>query len=97
MNLELKIENKDWKFKRHPHDCDSNGIQYIFEFKNGYGASVIKMRFSYGYAYDLWELAVLKNGKIHYDNTVANGDVRGGLTDEEVNSCLREIESFKEE
>lgn len=47
MNLELKIENKDWKFKRHPHDCDSNGIQYIFKFKNGYGASVIKMRFSY--------------------------------------------------
>ena len=97
MNLELKIENKDWKFTRESHDCDSKGIHYFFKFNNGYGASVIKTHFSYGVEEDLWELAVLKDGHLHYDNPVAQGDVRGYLTDKEVNELLREIESFKEE
>lgn len=96
MNLELKIENPNWKYKREPHDLDPFGIHYVFEFKNGFGASVVKNNWSYGQEQDLWELAVLKNGGLHYDNPVAKGDVRGYLTDKEVNNLLREIEKFKE-
>lgn len=100
MNLFLKIENPKWKYNRKPHDLDPFGIHYIFSFDNGYQASVVKFSFgflggSYGWKNDLWELAVLKNGKVHYDNSVANGDVRGNLTDHEVNELLREIEKFK--
>lgn len=94
MNLDLKIENPKWKYIRKPHDFDPFGIHYIFSFRNGYQASVIKFSFSYGWEKDLWELAVLKNGKLHYDNPVAKGDVRGYLTDHEVNELLREIEKF---
>jgi hypothetical protein len=92
MNLELEIENPKWKYKRKER---AGGVQYIFTFKNGYGASVVKFWGTYGYEEDLWELAVLKNGSLHYDNPVADGDVCGDLTDEEVNNLLREIESFK--
>ena len=93
MNLELQIENPNWKYEEIERD---GGVQYIFTFENGYGASVVKFYGTYGFGRDLWELAVLKNGRLHYDNPVADGDVKGYLTDEKVNNLLREIESFKE-
>lgn len=92
MNLFLNISNSSWKFERKKHEL--GGIQYIFSFENGFQASVIKSRFSYGGDSDLWELAVLKDGELHYDNPVANGDVRGNLTDEDVNELLEIISSF---
>ena len=92
MNLVLNIENKNWNYRA---KADSGGIHYFFDFKNGWGASVIKFYGSYGYEQDLWELAVLKNKELHYDNPVANGDVCGYLTDKEVNRLLRQIENFK--
>lgn len=101
MNYELKIENPNWKYTRKAHSYDNNGIHYIFSFDNGYQASVVKCSVgflggSYGCEQDLWELAVLKNGELHYDNPVAKGDVRGYLTDKDVNKLLREIEQFKD-
>lgn len=94
MNLELKIENPKWKYKEIEREREG-GVQYIFTFKNGYGASVVKFWGTYGYEEDLWELAVLKDGKLHYNNPVADGDVVGCLTDKEVNNLLREVENFK--
>lgn len=94
MNLELKIRNKNWKYTRKER---LNGVRYEFTFENGYGASVVKSSDgSYGHEFDMWELAVLKGGKIHYDNEVANGDVRGWLYDNEVNDLLEKIEKFGE-
>lgn len=94
MNLELNIENKKWKYTKTQHEIHKDGVHYIFKFGNGYGASVIKNPCSYGSDEDLWELAVLKDGGIHYENPVAQGDVRGWLTDKEVNELLRQIEKF---
>ena len=94
MNLKLKIENPNWKYIRRPHPAFRGGVQYIFTFNNRYQASVVKTEYSYGGEQDLWELAVLKDGALHYDNSVAEGDVRGHLTDKEVNELLREIERF---
>ena len=94
IKLELQIENPNWKYEK---KARVGGVQYIFKFENGYEASVVKFFGTYGYEEDLWELAVLKNGKLHYDNSVAEGDVCGNLTDEEVNKLLREIENFKGE
>lgn len=94
MNLFLNINNSNWKFERKTHALDKDGVQYVFYFDNGYGASVIKTQWSYGSKEDLWELAVLKDGNIDYDNAIMNGNVRGNLTDEDVNELLEIISSF---
>ena len=73
------------------------GYQYIFGFPNGYGASVIKHRGSYGFDSDKWELAVIKFGEggkddwnLCYD-TLVTDDVIGYLTDEDVTELFRQI------
>lgn len=75
-----------------------NGVQYLFKFKNGYGASVIKDDYSYGNECDLWELALIfwDGGKYHlsYHEIVGN-DVLGYLTDEKVNRVLKAIRDGK--
>ena len=43
------------------------GIQKIYSFPNGYGASVIKHEGSYGGSDGLWELAVLKEEELCYN------------------------------
>jgi hypothetical protein len=63
-------------------------------FDNGYGASVVSHTFSYGGKDGLYELAVLKNGDIHYDNPVAMGDVRGYLTEDVVTELLLQIQKL---
>lgn len=78
-------------------DREFGGIQYVFKFDNGYGASVVKGFSTYGAADDLWELAVL-----HFDgdewsityNTPITDDVIGYLTDEEVGEYLEQIKNL---
>lgn len=72
-----------------------DGIQYIFKFDNGYGASVIKFVGSYGYYNDLWELAVTEYDEtgewnLTYDTPIAD-NVIGHLTDGEVRELLKNI------
>ena len=66
------------------------GIQKVYKFPNGYGASVIKHKGSYGYSEGLWELAVLNEGELCYDTEITN-DVIGYLNDPEVDRYLRRI------
>ena len=70
-----------------------NGIQKVYKFPNGYGASVIKHKGSYGYQKGLWELAVLHNGKLCYDTEITD-DVIGHLNDPEVDRLLRMIKEL---
>lgn len=74
---------------------DPDGIQYIYMFENGYGASVVCHRFSYGGPQGLFELAVLSNytGDLIYDTPITN-DVLGHLTIEEVEEVLDKIEAL---
>lgn len=75
-----------------------NGIQKLYRFPNGYGASVICTRDSYGGRDGLWELAVLRwvgpgldrEDRV-LDETTPVGDVSGYLTDGEVEELLLEI------
>ena len=70
------------------------GIQKIYKFDNGYGASVIKNPWSYGGEEDKWELAVVAfdgdNYGLCYDTEITS-DVLGYLTDEEVDDILNKI------
>ena len=62
------------------------------QFENGWGVSVI----DHGYGSDegLLELAVEKDGILHYANPVAMGDVCGWLTVEDVERLSAIVESW---
>jgi hypothetical protein len=88
------ITFKDLEFIE-TNDLFYNGIQCRVQFDNGYGASIVSHNYSYGGKEGLYELAVLnENGKIHYDNPVANGNVRGYLNESEVTELLKQIQEL---
>ena len=63
---------------------------YIYNFDNGFGASVVRHRYSYGGEKGLYELAVLKDGDLCYDTEITH-DVCGYLSEDEVNDLLHKI------
>jgi len=81
---------KDLNFQPYP----GGGEMAREHFDNGYGASVVRHAYSYGGRIGLYELAVLKDGEIHYDNPIANGDVVGYLREEDVSDAMLVIQKF---
>ena len=71
-----------------------SGKRARIHFDNKFGASVVSHDYSYGGKEGLYELAVLFDDEIHYDNPVAAGDVRGYLTEEEVTDLLTQIQKL---
>ena len=69
------------------------GIQKRYKFPNGYGASVICHKGSYGGHQGLWELAVELHGIIVYDTSIT-ADVIGHLKTAEVHKQLRAIKEL---
>lgn len=88
---------------KHPDKVNSlhDGIQHLYFFKNGFGASVVSHRFSYGGDEGLWELAVIRhNDSGGYDlcySTPITNDVEGWLTAEMVEEYLDRIERLNED
>jgi len=78
------------------------GIQRLYRFDNGFGASVVQNTHSYGGNEGLWELAVLKfsgpdiikDYKLTYDTPITD-DVIGHLNEAEVEEYLEKIEALK--
>lgn len=85
--------------KRFPDKINliNGGVQLLYFFPNGYGASVVQHDFSYGHEDDLWELAVLRGSSddcdIDYDTPITS-DVLGFLSNPDVNSYLAKIEAL---
>lgn len=84
---------------------DYRGVHYIFRFKNGYGASVVKTFGSMGYMDDMWELCVIlyeeenKLGPDEYHivypyQIVKHETVLGPLDDSEVRNILQQIKNL---
>lgn len=73
------------------------GTQTIIFFDNGYGASVVKHKHSYGYDEGLFEIAVIKGNRkewhINY-NTPITDDVLGYQTSEDIDKVLKQIENY---
>jgi hypothetical protein len=79
----------DLEFKELP---DMSGRYCRVMFENGFGASVICHKYSYGGKDGLYELAVLDTkGEITYDTPITD-DVIGYLTEEGVTAILAEIQ-----
>ena len=82
---------KDLNFE--PHSI-GDGVMTREHFDNGYGVSVVMTPYTYGGDKGLYELAVFKDGEIHYDNKVANGDVIGYLRPEDITDAMNLIQKF---
>ena len=65
-----------------------------FEFSNGLGASVIRGATTYGGSEGLFELAVMKNGRVCYDTPITD-DVIGYLPVVGVISILDKIRDLR--
>jgi hypothetical protein len=83
---------KDLVFEPHPM---GQGILAREEFTNGWGITTVKTPYTYGGDRGLYEIAVWKDGEIHYDNPVAKGDVVGYLREEDVSDAMLLIQKFK--
>lgn len=64
-----------------------------YHFPNGYGASVIRGKYTYGGEEDLFELAVLRGDSLCYDSGITE-DVIGHLTPKEVAQLLKRIRAL---
>lgn len=97
MKIDTKLDCKWFKknlFNVLACDCE-DVIQYVFRFKNGYGASVIKNKYSYGNEDNLWELAVIvfvntRKWYLCYDSPITD-DVEGYLSNRQVRALLKRI------
>lgn len=72
---------------------DGTDMQHLYLFANGYGASVVQNRYSYGHNDGLYELMVLKDAVPCYDTPITS-DVVGYLTADEVAEHLSRIEKL---
>jgi len=84
-----------WIEREHPTGL--GGVQKVYKFKNGYGASVVRFYGSYGFESGLWELAVLEfkgdDWQLTYKTPVTS-DVIGYLQWSQVEEVLKEIEAL---
>ena len=94
-----KIWHNFPQFEAYRSDLNARFSERIeVRFGNGFGASVVRGRFTYGGPEGLFEMAVLDDaGELHYHNPVADGDVKGWLGTEDVLRLLNEISTFDPE
>jgi len=74
---------------------EKDKIQKIYSFPNGYGASVIKGKYTYGGPEGKWEIAPWTNDEHEFIGLSLLGwydDVKGRLNDPEVDAVLKQIE-----
>ena len=80
------------------NDPYPGALHAIFKFKNGYGASVISSKYSYGGNRGLFELAIIHWGDdddwdLSYDTDISS-DILGYLTRNDVHKLLDRIEKL---
>ena len=76
-----------------------DGVQMLYRFENGYGASIVQHMHSYGGENGLWELAVIQwdRGEKHWDfvyDTPVTDDVIGYLQWSTVTEILQDIKDL---
>lgn len=89
---------KDLVFCEHPIAKSSldgyrTAKQATMTFDNGYGISVLFGDCFYSNGIDLYEVAVLKDGRICYTTPIAN-DVIGYITEQQVSDVMKKIQEI---
>ncbi len=90
----------EYQVEERSHPAGMGGVQKLYRFPNGYGASVIRSSFSYGGDEGKWELGVIVwqseagdadyRFKLNYDTPITS-DVEGHLEWLEVEELLERI------
>lgn len=78
-------------------DPDMGGVNAKYRFPNGFGASVIRHKYSYGGKSGLWELAVISEANdwgLTYETCITS-DVIGWLNDDELQQALDAVEALE--
>lgn len=103
LERDLGPKPKDYSYKQYTFGQFTWGSQHLFQFPNGYGASVVQHQGSYGCQDDLFEVALIKwdqdwtdKWEIVYDASVVTSrgnfeDVLGYLTQGDVVDVLKKI------
>ena len=86
---QYKVTELDWK----PHPAGMGGERALLKFDNGWAASILRGGPFYTQG-GTYELAVIRDGTPHYENPVAEGDVRGRLTETELSDLLNQISAY---
>jgi hypothetical protein len=85
------------QFAQHPTLGGEDAVQALHFFPNGYGVSVVRFPGSYGFADDLYEVAVLKGvsekWEICYDTPVTD-DVLGHRDEQDIENIMEEIQAL---
>lgn len=82
---------EELKFQTHPTGV---GQQCIVQFSNGYGASIVQSKYTFGGREGLYELAVFgKDGEISYDTPITD-DVLGHLSEQDIEKTLTDIKNL---
>ena len=83
------------------HHLNGKGVQKIYKFDNGYGASVVRLKSPLGDGYtsytsneNEWELAVLKDDSITYKTEITSNTI-GHIEEDEVEKILNKISKLK--
>ena len=93
---------KDYLVEERTHHI-GDGVQRLYRFPNGYGASVVRFTInglpaSHGSEDGLWELAVIKWNEnsfaLTYETPITE-DVIGWLTEDDVQSTLEKIKELQ--
>ena len=89
------------KFEEYILDIDTqhlDGERIIYQFENGYGASVIRNLYSYGGPQGKYELGLMRNGHLEYNNVLndSNDPIYGYLTWVDVLELLEQIKNLPE-
>lgn len=86
--------SKTYPHIEQPHFADPNGVQKLYRFENGRGASVVRWKGSEGYLRGLWELAWIiwtGDGPDDWEIDESIQEIRGNLTDADVDLALGAI------
>lgn len=92
----MKITDLDWKpwgSKREQIGSFEGAARAAVDFPNGYGASCLRGGPFYT-DNGTYEIGVMHDGSLDYENPVADGDVRGYLSEDDANTVLAEIEAL---
>lgn len=96
--MNLKLDYHGYEANLVMQRTHLGGMQYVFKFKNNYGASVVKCPGSYGSERDLWEVAIVRftgnDWDFCDDNPVSKNPV-GYLTDWQVRNMLYILRGLK--
>jgi hypothetical protein len=85
------VKFSELKFRPHSQFFMEFGVCAQHTTDNGYTASIVKFPGSHGFRDGLYEMAIIKDGVIDFNNEFTPVDVLGHLTTEDVENFIEQM------